>query len=210
MANEVIGSIYEGVIKDRHVAATAALARSKLAQRALGSRAIDLLDARIWDALHTLLPSAAAADDLGLITGTFGTAPPTIETGDLKNAGSTTRRCRFLVALPDDYEAAETVTLRAAAGMKTTVASAAATIDFEAYRLDDAGGLGGSPTDLVTTAATTINTLGPSSKDFVVTASDLQAGSVLDVRVSVLVNDSGTGTAVIGQIAGLWLLADLR
>lgn len=170
---------------------------------------IPLTDFRVWDAMQTLLPGTPSADDLGLVGGTFGTATPSIRTEDLKALGATNKRARFLVQLPWEYVAGETVTLRFQAGMITTVAGTSATLDCEAYKLqDDPDDAIGS--DLVTTSATSINSLTFASTDFVITPTSLSPGDILDVRVTIAVNDGASGTAVIAAITSAKLLADVR
>lgn len=170
---------------------------------------IPLTNFRVWDALHTVLPGTPAADDLGLVGGTFGTATPSLRTQDLKAAGASSNRARVLVQLPWDYVAGESVTIRFRAGMITTVAGSSATLDCEAYKLqadpDDAIG-----SDLVSTAATTINSLVFADVDFVINPASLSPGDILDVRVTTAVNDGASATAVIAGITSAKLLCDVR
>lgn len=170
---------------------------------------IPLTDWRVWDALQTGLPGTPSSDDLALIGGTFGTATPSIRTEDLKAAGATNKRARFLIQLPWEYVAGESVTLRFKAGMITTVATPTATLDCEAYKLqedpDDAIG-----SDLVSTAATTMNSTTFANIDFVITPTSLSPGDILDVRVTIAINDGATATAVIGGITSAKLLCDVR
>jgi hypothetical protein len=161
---------------------------------------------RQHDAFGTVL-GAAGNDDLGIVGGTFGTDHPTIQTGDLKNAGSTTRYARAVIPLPWSYVTGQTVTLRFHAGMITTVASTACTLDLVAYKGDGELGLS---VDLCTTDAVDINSLTFADFDFSITPTALVAGDDLDVRVAVLVNDTATGTAVIGCIGKATLLCDVR
>ena len=168
---------------------------------------IDLTSLRVWDAYQTNLPGTAATDDLALIGGTFGTAPPTISAGDLKAAGATTRYARFQVKLPECYDSGETITLRISAGMKTTVASSSCTVDVECYKLDKITGIG---SDLCATAAITINSLVFANKDFTITPSALMAGDTFDVRIAIACNDAATGTAVTPTIAAIDLLCDIK
>lgn len=207
MANEILSNLATESVKDRHISATAAVQRAKLEQRVLAKDNIPLTNCRVWDAVQTNLPGTAASDDLGLIVGTLGTDLPCIETGDLKNAGATTRYARLQIPVPYDYEAGETVTLRLVAGMKTTIASTTATIDAEVYRSAEDGTVG---SDICATSATTINSLTEANKDFTITPTTLVAGDILDVRIAIAVNDTGTGTAVIGRLVAIKLLSDRR
>jgi hypothetical protein len=189
---------------------TPAKARSSiLAESELQAFPIPLTSFRVFDAMNTLLPGAGATDDLGLVGGTFGTATPSLRTEDLKAAGATNNRARVLVQLPWEYITGNSVTLRFKAGMITTVSDGTATLDCEAYKLqDDPDDAIGS--DLVSTAATTINSTTFANIDFVVTASSLSAGDILDVRITTAVNDGATGTAVIAGITSAKLLCDVR
>lgn len=172
--------------------------RISLAQDGSMLYPVPLESLRVFDAFATVLPGTPAADDLGLVGGTFGTDVPFASTGDVKALGTTTRRARFTFQLPPEYVSGQSVFIRAFAGMKTTISDGACTIDFEAYET----GTGTSGTlitgsDLVTTAATSIKSLTWADYDFAITATDLVAGNWLDVRMSIAVTDAATGTAVI-------------
>lgn len=180
-------------------------ARSSLVQDDDQPYPIELAALRVWDAPQTNIPGTPASDDLGLIYNTFGTAPPSVETGDLKAAGATTRRVGFQFQVPPEYVAGQSITLRLNAGMKTTVADTSATIDAEVHR-------NGAGADLVATAAQSINSLTAANKDFVITPTTVVPGDILDVRVSIAVNDAATATPVIGKwnIAASALLLDIK
>ena len=170
---------------------------------------IPLTDFRVWDAMQTLLPGTPSSDDLGLVGGTFGTATPSIRTEDLKAAGATNKRARFLVQIPWEYQPGESVTIRFKAGMITTVAGTSATIDIEAYKLqDDPDDAIGS--DLVSTSATSMNSLTFANMDFVITPTSLSPGDILDIRVTMAINDGAGATAVIGGLTSVKLLCDVR
>jgi len=184
------------------------IARSSLIQNDFAEYGIPFPRLRIHDAMQTPL-STAASDDLGLSTGgTFGSDSHYLTAGDCKALGATTRRARFLFTLPPEYVAGQSVRIAAIAGMLTTVADASCTLDFEAYKSDKDGTVGGS--DLVTTAATTINSLTFAAKNFELTASGLSAGDVLDIRATILCTDAATGTAVTPAIAHLALALDIK
>ena len=168
---------------------------------------VNLATLRVWDAYQTNLPGTAATDDLALIGGTFGTAPPTISAGDLKAAGATTRYARFQVNLPECYDDGETITLSISAGMVTTVADTTCTLDVECFKLDKITGIG---SDLCATAATTINSLTFADIEFTITPTGLVAGDTFDVRIAIACNDAATGTAVTPTIAAIDLLCDIK
>lgn len=162
---------------------------------------------RVWDAQATNLPAAAANDDLGLIGGTFATDPPCIQAGDLKSAGATTRYARCQIALPWEYEAGQSVTLRFHAGMVTAVADTSCTLDVVAHESDEELGLSA---DLVVDAAKSMNSLTFADLDFVITPTGLVAGSLLDVRIVIVCTDGAGGSAVIPTIGAVKLLCDVR
>lgn len=182
------------------------MARTDLTQENNALFKVPLTDLRVWDAMATNLPGTAAADDLALIGGTFGTNSPTIRTSDAK-ATTVTQRARFLVSLPHEYVDGETVLIRVHAGMNTTVSDGTATVDFECYASDDESGISA---DLVTTTATTINSLTDADVNFVVTATSLTAGDTLDIRMTIAITDTATATAVVGQVGGITLVLDVK
>jgi hypothetical protein len=143
-----------------------------------------------------------------MITGTFGTAPPYIGTGDVKNS-TVTRYARVGYQLPAEYVAGQSVRLTLHAGMITTVSSGAATVDVECYKMAQDGSTG-MGSDLVTTAATTIRSLTFGDKDFDITSTALSPGDWLDIRITVNVVDSMTGTAVIGAILAAEMKLDIK
>lgn len=207
IVSEGIVSVGDGSFDQSAMKANSEFARTLMAQEPAAKFPIDLASLRVWDAFGTVLPETPAADDLGLVGGTFGTGSQSVQTGDLKAAGSTDRRARFMYVLPTEYESAQTVNIRLHAGMLTTVSDTSATVDVEVYESDEEAGIG---SDLVTTAATTINSLTLADKDFVVDATSLVAGDILDIRITVNVNDAATGTAVTGIIGAIKFLLDIR
>lgn len=197
----------DGLITDAAISSQAAIETSKLAQRPLQKFPLPLTDARVWNAITSLLPSAAANDDLGLIVGTFGTDAPLINAGDLKAAGSTTRYARFQLPVPANYQDAETIQLRLRCAVETTISDTTCTVDCEVYKGDGAGAVG---SDLCTTAAQSINNLTPADVDFTIDASAVDPGDLLDLRVAIICNDGATATAVTPTIYSITLLCDTR
>lgn len=194
-----------GQITNADINANAAIARTKLAEDALQSFVVKMTDLRVWDAVQTNLPGTAASDDLAIIGGTWGSATPMIKTSDAK-ATTVTQRARVQIQLPPEYVAGGDVRIRLHAGMGTTVSDGTATVDVEAYESNKEGGLG---SDLVTTSATTINSLTLADKDFTLTSAGLAPGDWLDVRITIAITDSATVTAVLGVIGHITLLCDI-
>ena len=184
-----------------------AIARTKLAIDQSAEFVIPWTFWRVWDAMQTNLPGTAASDDLALIGGTFGTNAPSIQAGDLKAAGATSRYARCVVEIPMNFVTGGTVKIRAHAGMKTTVSDTSCTIDFSAYRSDEEDGVG---SDLVSTAATTINSTSEADKDFTVDSATLLPGDLLDIRMLIACNDGATVTAVIPFVGAVKMLFDVQ
>jgi len=184
------------------------VARSGLTQDTSQSYWLPWDGFRVWDAVATNLPATPASDDLGLIGGTWGTGVPSIQTGDLKAAGSTTRYARCQFQLPPEYVTGTGLVLRLHAGMITTIAGTAATVDVEVYKSGKEFLVSGS--DLCATAATSITSTTLADKDFAITGTGLVAGDQLDIRIAILVNDAATGTAVIGCIGSAEMLLTIR
>lgn len=182
--------------------------RSSLTQDDFAVYQLPLERFRVWDAYATALPGTSATDDLGLITGTFGTAPPYIGTGDVKNT-TITRYARVLYCLPAEYVAGQSVRVNLHAGMITTVSSGVATADIECYKLAQ-DGTTGVGSDLCSTAATSIKSLTFGDKPFDITATSLSAGDWLDIRVTINIVDSATATAVIGAILAAEMHLDIK
>lgn len=157
---------------------------------------LNLTDARVWNGVTAILPNAAAADDMGMITGTLGTDPIMLQGIDFK-AGTTDERCRFSFTVPPNYVDGGAITVRVRAGMNTTVSDGTATVDCEVYSNDEDGTVSA---DLCETAAQDINNLTAADKDFVITPTGIVAGEQLDIVLSFGGTDGATGTAVIPQI----------
>lgn len=182
--------------------------RARITQTQLASYLLPYYTWYVHDAIGTII-GTAGNDDLGLTGNTFGTAIPYITAGDQKNNTSlNTRYARTVFQLPPEYDTGQDVQIRASAGMVTTVASAAATIDFEVYKSDRETAKTGS--DLCSTAAQSINSTTFDDLDFVVTATSLAAGDWLDIRMAIGVNDTGTGTAVDAAVGSVEVLLDIR
>ena len=195
-----------GQMRGTGLSGTADILRTQLLQQDAQAYGIPLTALRVWDALQTNLPATAATDDLAIITGTLGTDVPTIQSSDGK-ATTITQYARFQFALPVEYVAAETVTLRLRGGMITTISDTTATVDVQAYKSDVDGASG---SDLCSTSAISINSLTKANCDFTISSGSLSPGDLLDVRVAVAITDSATGTAVIGEVSDVRFLLDIR
>ncbi len=183
--------------------------RDAIAQKTLAKVNLPL---HLWtkhDEPWTLLPNPSAADDLGLYGATFGTNTPQIMTYDVKAVGSVSLYARFPgFMIPYDYDDGETIQLVAFAGMEGAVADTSATIDFEAYKIDGQGGVTGS--DLITTVAQTINSLTFAEKTFTLDAASVDPGDLLDIRMTIAVNDAASVSSVQAAVGKAYMQLDIR
>lgn len=193
-ARNIVGSSYAG------------LTRAMLAQQAFVAHAIPFTSCRVHDALATNLPAAAAADDMGLNTGTPGTDAPTLRGVDF---GGTTSddKCSFEFVLPPEYDEGQSFTLRIRAAMLTTVSDGTCTVDVECWQAGDDGTVG---SDLCATAAQSINSLTPADKDFEITPTGLLVGAKLIVRVSFAGSDTGNAGVMIPAILQMFARLDIK
>jgi len=183
-------TINSGDILNIHCNAAMELERSKLAQETKKYN-VPLEDLRIFDsASNAVLPNTAASDDLGLIIATNDFYVQT------SNAGGTTvtQKTRFRWWVPAEYDAGQGLQIVFYGGMNTATANGTATVDFSVYKTDADTGLIGS--DLVTTGATTINSLTFSARAFDITATGVVNGDQLIGIMTVAITDSGTPTTL--------------
>jgi len=167
---------------------------------------IDFASMRVFDNPAALLPAAGAADDLGFVIGTPGTNAASLQTEDLKAEGGnpTLNKAMFYWVVPASYSAGATVNIVANAGMITTIADDAVTLDLTCWVPDYANADGTVSSDLIGTAAQSINSLTFADKTFVldddVSGHVLAAGSVVQCIAITSTSDGATGTAVIAAI----------
>lgn len=151
------------------------------------------IDARVWNAPQTII-GTAAADDLGQSYNTLGTASPSIVSSDFGGLSSAAY-CYWQYKLPESYVPGAPITLRANAGMLTTVADTSCDLDFNVYnKTKDA------TTDICATDAQDINSLTAADKDFTITPTDCEPGDVLEVRAGIAYVDAGDAGVMQGSI----------
>ena len=181
------------------------MTRTKMAQVANGVFAIPFASMRVWNTWQPL-PLAAADDDLGVIAGTWGTDVPHIESSD-SGVTSVTQYLGFEYTLPDNYDGAQSLTLRIPAKMRVA-ADTSAKLDVEAYLSDGNALVSGA--DLIGTAEQDL-TADWGNKDFVVTATSRAAGDKIFFRVKVAIVDGATvADHVTAWLGDVKMLVDIR
>lgn len=152
-----------------------------------------------------VLPATAASGAFGYTPGTHGTNTPIVAGEAGASGGGTTDALRFQFALPVEYVAAGSVKVRVRAKLSAS-ASGTCTLQVDAYASDNGGGVSanigpgsGGKQNLTTAYA---------NYDFVITATSLVVGSLLDIKVTGVCIDTAT-TALI-QIGEIAVLADVK
>ena len=194
-------------VTNASIAPNADIEASKLQSHSV-TYSVPLTSCRVFDAMQTLLPAAGAADDLGLVGGAIGTASPSLQTSDGAQT-TVTQKARVLIPILPQYVSAAALSLSLTAGMLTTVSDGTATIDVSAYLLDkdttlDAAG------DICATAAQSINNLTFAAKSFTITPTNVVAGDMLDVLITIAITDAATGTVVTGCCGAIDLVCNVK
>jgi hypothetical protein len=152
----------------------------------------------------------SATKTLELVGGTHGTGAPSLQTPDFGgNDAAAAYYARGEIQLPAEYVAGQSVEIRVHAGMLTTVADQSATVDIAVYKSDEDGTSTG---DLCADAAVSdnMNSLVFADIDFTITPTTLSPGDLLDVQITVTVDDNGDAGVMKGCIGSVQLLCDIR
>jgi hypothetical protein len=195
-------------VRNAGVHADAAIVRSKLAQESLVEYPISWREFFKYDDPAAPLPAASTGSHLGLYNGTWGTATPTIATGDVKNT-TITRYARAFTNVPAEFDGGNDFQIVfIGTGLLTTLSSGVATLDLEVYKYDEEGLVDGS--DLCATAFQSIKSLTLAEYVFNITSAGLSPGDMLDLRFVINIVDSATATPVIGTIGAVKRRCDIR
>lgn len=172
--------------------------RGDLTIEELKRHPIPLTDIRRYDDMSALLPTSASGDHLLLITGTHGTDTWSIKSQDVKTLGAVSKFARFIYVVPPWFLPGNDLQIDFRAGMDANAADNSATLDLEAFLTDKEGSKSGS--DLVTSAAQTINSTTLATKSFVIDTTSLVVGDVLDCLITTAIDDAAGGSAVQAKI----------
>lgn len=176
-----------GSITNADINASAAIARSKLAEDALQAFAVDLKT--------STFTSLAGSEAAGTFNEKVATNVLKLE-GEVTDNETETSVGYFRFILPPSYVAAGDVTVRFRSALvkSGTPTNNGSTLDLECYEQADAA----VGSDLVATAAATYAALDTYySKDFSVTATGLVAGDILSCKVTTAIVDSEAGGGTI-------------
>lgn len=160
---------------------------------------------RIWNSLDTQLSAtAASADDLAHIVGTYGTDSPYLTTVSTTpgDANPVVQYARYMLQVPENYTAGSTLTFRVA-WARPDAAATSMTLDAEVFRVD-------APTvDICATAAASINAAASGTTDFTITPTNVVPGETLNIRVAITAVSNGasyegriTKTSIVYAVAG--------
>lgn len=196
--------IQDGAVTNAKVSASAAIARSKLAEDALAAHGIPLTSVRGATGLALTATETAGGFNVSVSTNVL------VLQAEVTDNETETSVCIAEYVLPDNYvaEGDITVRLRAALIKSGSPTDNGSTLDLSVYKQGDAA----VGSDLCATAAATFAALDTwYNKDFTVTATGLAAGDRLTLKITYAVIDSeaGAGT-IIGTLAGVTVLADVK
>ena len=181
--------------------------RAQLQLETLVVHGVPLSSLRVHDAMATLLPAAAANDDMGLVTGTPGTDAPSLQGVDF-GGGASDEKAAFEFILPPNYESGGAIYVKLLdCSCLTTAADTSLTVDCEVWKQTSAGAVG---SDLCATGAQSINSTTPAAITFTVTPTGLVAGDKLIVRLSFAGSDTGDAGVMIPEICGVQMLLSIR
>jgi len=179
--------------------------RSQLTEDALQLCTVPLTDAK---ETATLVPLGAAAGTpagaFGLTPGAHGTNSPVV-IGEAASGNVKTDKLRFLFPLPPEYVDAGDVKVRIHAKLGALL-TATSTIDVECY---EANGEAGISADICATAAQTL-TAAYADYDFVITATALVKGDLLDIEITGVANDTGGTVNNLIYVGKIQLLLDVK
>jgi len=150
----------------------------------------------------TDLPNAGDGTNMGLAAGSSGSQR--LQTTAINN-NHVTETVRTLFALPPEYVAGESVTLRA--HVQCPDVNVSATLDAEVYKSDRAGGNGG---DICATDAIDIDGAAWTDKSFTITPAGLAPGDVLDITLTIDADDTGGAAGASALIGAVELLLDIK
>lgn len=153
------------------------------------------------------LPETPADDDFGIVAGTFGSNTMTLKTADFKTAGASSIYARWSFEFPVEYVTGQAASIKCRASM-SAVADTSATIDWEAFITDGQGGVVGS--DIVTTAATDVNSATAADYTFSLDPTALLAGTWIEIRLKVTITDAAGGSPVICTVGKPRLLLSVK
>jgi len=191
-------------IVNADVSASAAIARSKLAEDALAVCGVPLTICKNADG--TTLANAAAAGVFGITSGGFGSGTLVLA-GEAASGNSKTNTLMFEFILPPSYVAAGDVKLVVTAKETVGAATVASTLSAEAYESDGEGAVGAN---LYNAFDTTDITTSWQTCTSVITAAGLAAGDRLVVFVRVVTNDTGGAVGTIVHIGKVELQCDIK
>jgi hypothetical protein len=197
--------ILDGTIVNADIDTAAAIARSKLAEDALQVYGIPIV--RIVGVAGAAL---TAAETAGTFDTTIGTNTM-LANGEVTDNETEVSVAYFQFVLPPEYVAAGDITIRMPSALIATGSPTnnGSTLDIAVYEQSDAGAVG---SDLSGGGAATYAALDTwYNKDFVITATDLVAGDVLNIKItsSVIDSEAGAGTIVL-NLAPPKVLIDIK
>lgn len=193
----------DSTVDDSHIAAGAAIKRSKFAQDATQNFFIPHTTFRIWDDLDSFLSDSSSGDDMAY-PGTAGLN--TFRTANVDNGGAFAVYARALPYMPPEYDPFQTVNILINCGMVTNTADTC-NVDCQLYRNNKDMTVS---SDLISTAAQSMNSTTFALKTFNVTATEMLPGDSLDLRIEISGTDGSVTGVTVGSIQYVAIQCDVR
>lgn len=146
----------------------------------------------------TVVDAAAGSSLLGLAATTAGVNL----VGNAASGNTKSDYAQVAFAIPEDYKAGGTLTVRLRAKWTTTLLTVSSKVDVDAAKIAADGSLG---SDLCTTVAQQV-TIAFADYDFVITPTGRVAGEILTLRVALLGDDTGGTVNTLGAISACQLI----
>jgi hypothetical protein len=128
-------------------------------------------------------------DDLAIVGGTFGTDHPTLQVEDLAGGGTAVEYARTEIILPAEYVGAASVILRVRAGCLTQACAVDCSVSLTAHSVDKDNTV--SAQLATAPAGVDMNSTTFADFDFAITATNLEAGEILDVKIGIDADNTG-------------------
>ena len=197
------GKIANTTITNAKINASAAIVRSKLAQEALVSYPLNIMEARNENG--TIMDSTGGAGLFSINSGGWGSGAISI-VGETATGNKKTDTLKKEFAIPPEYDAAQDMRivvtgLRAVGGGGLSTA----TVDLLVYKLSN---IGGTAADICDTAAQTFD---GTATDYVfnMVETNLVAGDKLSILLKIVLEEDGTNPTY-AQFGGVTVQLDIQ
>lgn len=147
----------------------------------------------------SIITGTASAGVYGIVSGGWGVGGTKLQ-GEAASNNSKTSTTKFTFRVPQNYVAGTNLTIKPTERVSTP-ANTTASVDVQAYKSNENGGVSGS--NLITTSAITHNSATWIEQSFTLTSALLSPGDELDIYIRQVVNDAGGATGAKSELGGV-------